>query len=189
MAATNAQKAHLNKVNEELLPIFFKLHDVKTKLQTEVDPVIKDSLEFDALQFRNQAIEKTVAELGDYLDSLIYGWNNHFDYSEAKSYAYENLLEAVQRYNPHVTPFCKFTSFFYMYNQNIFKNLLTGTRAKKRDGFSTDSLDATWESSSDDIDTPKVSETSRKNTPSEDPSAQLETKLAVAEMYKRATPK
>jgi len=187
--ATDAQKAHLNQVNQDLMPLFFKYHDIKIKLQTVTDPIIKDSLEYDGTQFRNQIIEKMLTELSDYIDSLIYSWNNHFDYSEGKSYAHENLLEAVQRYNPHVTPFCKFTSFFYMYNQNIFKNLLIGTRAKKRDVFKTDSLDATWESSSDDIDTPKIAESNLKDTPSEDPSSQLETKLVVQELYKKASPK
>src|ERR1035437_7667170 len=187
--ATDAQKAHLNKVNEDLMPLFYTYHDLKLKLNTISDTVLKDSIVFYSLQLRNQIVEKVLLELSGYVDSLIYGWNNHFDYSEGKSYAYENLLEAVQRYNPHVTPACKFTSFFYMYNQNIFKNLLVSSRARKRDVFKTDSLDATWESTSDDIDTPKVSEGSRRNIPSEDPSAKLETKLAVAEMYKRATPK
>lgn len=183
--ATDAQKAHLNKVNEDLMPIFFKYHDLKLKLNTISDPVLKDSVEFDALQLRNQVVEKVLSELSGYVDSQIYSWSNHFDYSEGKSYAYENLLEAVQRYNPHVIPACKFTSFFFLYNQNIFRNLLVSSRAKKRDVFKTDSLDATWESTSDDLDTPKVAEARR--TPSEDTAANLETKLAVAAMYKRAT--
>lgn len=135
-------KQRLADLNSAILPKFQLREALQIVLSTETDPVLKLDLEEQILSFRNEIIDQVIKDVPDFLDAIVYGWHNTFSYDEARSYVLENLLESVERYKTTKVPFCKFTSFFWMYNKNLLRNRLKKTRAAKRDQRKTHSLDA-----------------------------------------------
>lgn len=150
-----SHRERLAGLNNVILPIFQNREALQAKLAAETDPVIKDSLEEQILLQRNQIVETVINTVPDFLDAIVYSWNNSFTYDDAYSYVLENLMESVERYKSTKKPFCKFTSFFWMYNKNLLRNKLKKTRAAKRDARKTHSLDALISSWGDDDDAPR----------------------------------
>jgi len=139
--APKAHRQRLADLNDTVLPIFHAREALQLQLSTETDPVLADSLKENILTLRNQIVDTVISTMPDFLDAIVYSWNNSFSYDEAHSYVLENLLESVQRYTTTKKPFCRFTSFFWMYNKNLLRNKLKKTRAAKRDQRKTHSLD------------------------------------------------
>jgi len=135
------QKQRLDNLNHSILPKFYQLETLKSFLEGTDDVVFIDAIQERIIKIRNGIIEEVIRQTPDFLDALAYSWHNCFSYDEAKSHVYEHLLEAVLRYKTATKPFCKFTSFFWMYNQNIFRNKRKQERAGKRDKTKTNSLD------------------------------------------------
>lgn len=186
--ATSLQKKHLKEVNDYLLPKFIKYEALRNNIAVEKDPLLLDSYREEGILLRNEIIEEFIFKMRDFLDSIIYSWNNHFQYAEAQSLVYEHVLEAAQRYKPSTTPFCKFTSFFWMYNQNIFKNKLIGKRAGKRDVFKTDSLDSLTDVS-DREDNTKISYIKIAGIVEESTDKLVETNIVLRNLYDKASNK
>jgi len=154
-ATPKARHQRLSDLNDEVLPIFQAREALQLQLSTATDPVLIDSLKEKILLLRNQIIETVMTRTPDFLDAISYSWNNSFSYGEARSYVLENLLESVERYKTTKKPFCRFTSFFWMYNKNLLRNKLKKTRAAKRDHRKTYSLDALVSSWGEDDSAPK----------------------------------
>jgi len=148
-------RQRLAGLNDVILPLFKTREALQIQLAATTDPVLQDSLKEKVLILRNQIVETVVATVPDFLDAIVYSWNNSFSYDEAYSFVLENLMESVERYTSTKKPFCKFTSFFWMYNKNLLRNKLKKTRAAKRDARKTYSLDALISNWGDDDDTPK----------------------------------
>lgn len=148
-------RQRLAGLNDVILPLFKTREAFQEQLAATTDPVLQDSLKEKILLLRNQVVETVVNTVPDFLDAIVYSWNNSFSYDEAYSFVLENLMESVERYTSTKKPFCKFTSFFWMYNKNLLRNKLKKTRAAKRDSRKTYSLDALVSSWGDDDDTPK----------------------------------
>lgn len=152
MTKVSPHRARLTSLNDSLLPKFKAREALVISLATTTDPILKDSLEHNILLLRNEIVEKVIADMPDFLDAIAYSWNNSFTHSEALSFIHENLLESVERYSTTKKPFCRFTSFFWMYNKNLLRNSLKKTRAAKRDQRKTHSLDNMISSRNDDDD-------------------------------------
>ena len=152
VVAPKAHRQRLSDLNDVILPIFHSREALQLQLSTETDPVIIDSLKEKILTLRNQIVDTVIKTMPDFLDAIVYSWNNSFSYDEARSYVLENLLESVQRYTTTKKPFCRFTSFFWMYNKNLLRNKLKKTRAAKRDARKTHSLDTLISSWGEDDD-------------------------------------
>lgn len=155
VVAPKAHRQRLSDLNDVILPIFHSREALQLQLSTEADPVIIDSLKEKILTLRNQIVDTVITTMPDFLDAIVYSWNNSFSYDEARSYVLENLLESVQRYTTMKKPFCRFTSFFWMYNKNLLRNKLKKTRAAKRDARKTHSLDTLISSWGEDDDAPR----------------------------------
>lgn len=154
-AVPQTHRQRLAGLNDVILPLFKTREALQEQLATATDPLLQDSLKEKILLLRNQIVETVVATVPDFLDAIVYSWNNSFSYDEAYSFVLENLMESVERYTSTKKPFCKFTSFFWMYNKNLLRNKLKKTRAAKRDARKTYSLDALVSSWGDDDDSPK----------------------------------
>lgn len=154
-AAPKAHRQRLADLNDTILPVFHSREALQLQLSTETDPVVIDSLKEKILTSRNQIVATVITTMPDFLDAIVYSWNNSFSYDEGRSYVLENLLESVQRYTTTKKPFCRFTSFFWMYNKNLLRNKLKKTRAAKRDVRKTHSLDILIASSWGDDDVSK----------------------------------
>jgi RNA polymerase sigma factor (sigma-70 family) len=150
--APKAHRQRLADLNDTILPVFYAREALQLQLSTETDPVVIDSLKEKILTLRNQIVDTVITTMPDFLDAIVYSWNNSFSYDEAHSYVLENLLESVQRYTTTKKPFCRFTSFFWMYNKNLLRNKLKKTRAAKRDSRKTHSLDTLISSWGEDDD-------------------------------------
>jgi RNA polymerase sigma factor (sigma-70 family) len=150
--APNTHRQRLAALNDTVLPVFYAREALQLQLSTETDPVVIDSLKENILTLRNQIVDTVITTMPDFLDAIVYSWNNSFSYDEARSYVLENLLESVQRYTTTKKPFCRFTSFFWMYNKNLLRNKLKKTRAAKRDARKTHSLDTLISSWGEDDD-------------------------------------
>lgn len=142
MSKGNNYHQVLETVNSTVYPRFLFKEQLKESLALTTDPISRDQLEHQILLVRNEIIKTMLKSIPDFFESVINQWSPVFRDGETKSYVYENLLEAVKRYNPNVKPFCKFTTFFWMYNQNILRNRIKQMRATKRDVTKTSSLDA-----------------------------------------------
>lgn len=140
MSTENSSR--LDVLNTAILPRFKNKESLEAVLVSTTDPLIKDSLESQIIKIRNEIVEKVINDIPDFLDSIAYSWNNSFQFDEARSFVLENLLQAADRYQSTKVPFCKFTSFFWMYNKNLLRNRLKKTKAAKRDKRKTHSLDA-----------------------------------------------
>lgn len=146
------QKRRLADLNTSILPKFKARESLQKQLDNTSDPVLIDSIEMKMASFRNEVVEQVIKDVPDFLDAIAYSWNNNFQYDEAMSYIYENLINAIVRYKTNKIPFCKFTSFFWMYNKNLLRNKVKGLKAAKRDKRKTSSLDsmiASWSSDED----------------------------------------
>ena len=133
-------RTQLDEVNDKIQPKFLYKETLKAKLSYIADPVIRDEVDQQIINVRNQIIEILLKDIPAFFENTVNRWFSSFQ-EETWSYVHENLLEAVQRYNPNVKPFCKFTTFFWMYNQNILRNRIKQSRADKRDITKTESLD------------------------------------------------
>ena len=147
-----AQRKRLADLNDAVLIKFKSRETFQTQLLTTTDPVLIDALQERILLLRNAIIEEVIKDVPDLLEAIAYSWNNSFSYDEARSYILENLMEATERYKTTKVPFCKFTSFFWMYNKNLLRNRLKTSRAAKRDRRKTFSLDAIISPREDDND-------------------------------------
>lgn len=139
MSAENSNR--LNKLNEAILPRFKEKEALQSLLGSTSDPVLKDSLEHKIILIRNEIVEKVINDVPDFLESIAYSWHNSFQFDDAYSYVLENLMQSADRYCSTKVPFNKFTSFFWMYNKNLLRNLLKKTKAGKRDKRKTQSFD------------------------------------------------
>ena len=137
-----ANKQRLSALNDAVLPKFKSREALQAQLLVATDPLLKDSLQERILLLRNEIVEKVIKDVPDFLDAIAFKWNNSFSYDEAHSFVLENLVEATERYTTTKQPFCKFTSFFWMYNKNLLRNRLKTVHATKRDSRMTHSLDA-----------------------------------------------
>lgn len=177
-------RQRLSSLNDTILPLFKTREALQEQLKVTTDPVLLDSLEEKILILRNQIVEIMVTTSPDFLNAIAYSWNNSFSHDEAYSYILENLMESVNRYTTTKKPFCKFTSFFWMYNKNLLRNKLKKTRAAKRDARKTFSLDALVSSWGDD-DTPKYDTFSSD----EDEFEGFSNKSVLKALYENATDK
>jgi len=137
-----ANKKRLDALNTKILPKLRARETLKKHLELSKDPLFTTAIENKIYKLRNEVVLTVISTVPDFLDAIAYSWNNHFQLEEALSYIHENLLESVERYNSTKKPFCKFTSFFWMYNKNLLRNKVKGLRAAKRDSRKTQSLDA-----------------------------------------------
>jgi RNA polymerase sigma factor (sigma-70 family) len=152
MIKVSPHRARLSALNDAILIKFKAREAFQTSLATITDPVLKDSVENKIRLIRNDIVELVINDVPDFLDAIAYSWNNSFTHAEALSFIHENLLESVERYTSTKKPFCKFTSFFWMYNKNLLRNRLKKTRAAKRDQRKTHSLDNLISANNDDDD-------------------------------------
>jgi len=171
------QKQRLDNLNNFILPKFKNLELLKAHLEAAKDPVLADALKFRIETVRNEIATDVIGQIPDFLDAISYGWYNCFSYDDAKSYVYEHLLEAIMRYKTTTVPFCKFTSFFWMYNRNIFRNKRKQERARKRDVTKTASLETLSEVQPDKF--AMMEETLDNNFNA----------MALRQLYNRSTPK
>lgn len=184
ISVKKANRERLAALNDAILPKFQARETFQSQLAATTDPVLQDSLTEKILTLRNEIVEKVITDVPDFLDAIIYSWNNSFSYDEAHSYVLENLMEAAERYQTTKKPFCKFTSFFWMYNKNLLRNRLKKTRAAKRDQRKTHSLDAMTSSwSTDEENTPKYDVFSTDGDMLEDYSS----RAILKALYKNAT--
>lgn len=155
VATSQTHRQRLAELNDVILPLFKTREALQEQLTKTTDPILQDSLKEKILSLRNRIVETVISTVPDFLDAIVYSWNNSFSYDEAYSFVLENLMESVERYTSTKKPFCKFTSFFWMYNKNLLRNKLKKTRAAKRDSRKTYSLDALVSSWGEDDDSPK----------------------------------
>jgi len=131
---------NLKIVNDAVLPKFHSREHLKNNLANVTDPVIQDEIKCRLEDLRNEIICNVIGGLKDMLQARASCWrkslcddvvqiSSHTPkwYLAIKpdvimSFIYENLLEAVERYDPYRKPFCKFTSFFWAHNDNMLKN-------------------------------------------------------------------
>lgn len=142
---SDTKKLHrkrLSDLNNVILPLFQSKEALQATLLTTTDPLLIDSLEQQILSIRNKIVKTVIEAVPDFLESIAYSWNNSFSFDDAHSFILENLLQATDRYVTTKVPFCRFTSFFWMYNKNLLRNMLKKTKAAKRDRRKTQSLDA-----------------------------------------------
>ena len=133
-------KKHLKDLNDKLLPKFKIREAVMFHLKKATDPALKRALEERALDLRNEITVEFIEGAKDLLDAIAYNWSNNFQHGDAQSFIYENVLDAVVRYK--TTKKCKFSTFFWMHNQNLLRNQAKKLRADKWDIRKTYSLDA-----------------------------------------------
>ena len=138
----SAQKKRLAELNTAVLPKLRARETLKKHLKNPKDSRFIEAIERKLCSLRNDIILKVINTVPDFLDAIAHSWNNNFTYEDALSYIHENLLESVERYDSTKKPFCKFTSFFWMYNKNLLRNRVKGLRAAKRDSRKTRSLDS-----------------------------------------------
>lgn len=144
-----AHKKRLADLNIAVLPKLRARETLKKHLKYSKDLLFTKAIERKLRSLRNEVVLKVITTVPDFLDAIAHSWNNNFTYEDALSYIHENLLESVERYDSTKKPFCKFTSFFWMYNKNLLRNRVKGLRAAKRDSRKTRSLDsmiADWDS-------------------------------------------
>lgn len=183
MSVENSNR--LAELNDAILPRFKAKEALVASLGSATDPVLRDSLETQIINIRNEIVEKVINDVPDFLETIAYSWNNSFQFDEAYSYVLENLMQAAERYDSSKVPFCKFTSFFWMYNKNLLRNRLKKTKAAKRDRRKTHSLDGMISPEQEGRDVPLYDIFRTEDTTSN----QLADKALLKSLYDGATPK
>jgi RNA polymerase sigma factor (sigma-70 family) len=174
----------LEDVNAGVLVMIHHRESLKKKLPSVGDPLERDIIQEEILELRNRVCSLVIQKLGDWIDALARGWDNHFTQEAAVSFIYEDLLEAADRYNPTVSPPCKFTSFFCFHSNNMMRNRVKWEGARKRDQSKNSSLDSYFENAEKESKTLKefIVKDERLDE-------QLDKRMMLKKIYSKATSK
>jgi len=136
------QRKHLSDLNTHLFPKFQQREEFLSLSTIVTNPLSKEIIADQITTLRNEIAVEFIREAQDLIDAICYSWNNNFAFGDAQSFVYENVLDAIKRYKTTNVPFCKFSTFFWMHNQNLLRNQAKKLRADKWDIRKTYSLDA-----------------------------------------------